>query len=92
MSDSTRWTIIRGAAEGKPLDRAEFARRYAAIVRAYLGARWRHSPLLREIDDAAQEVFVTCFNVPQCPAEKMLCGAFPERIISITATAPDGFA
>ncbi|MCK6461756.1 MAG: sigma-70 family RNA polymerase sigma factor, partial [Planctomycetes bacterium] len=60
--DSTRWTIIRAAAAGSVPDRAEFARRYASVIRSYLGARWRNGPLLDEIDDAAQEVFVQCFR------------------------------
>ena len=73
-TDSTRWTIIRGAAEGKPLDRAEFARRYATVIRSYLGARWRGGPLLPEVDDAAQEVFVACFK-----EDGPLARADPER-------------
>jgi len=60
--DSTRWTIIRGAAAGSGPDRAEFARRYASVIRACLGARWRGGPLLDEMDDAVQEVFVQCFR------------------------------
>jgi len=60
--DSTLWTIIRGAAAGSAPDRAEFARRYASVIRSYLGARWRGGPLLDEIDDATQEVFVQCFR------------------------------
>jgi len=60
--DSTRWTIIRGAAAGSAPDRAEFVRRYASVIRSYLGARWRGGPLLDEIDDATQEVFVQCFR------------------------------
>jgi len=43
-------------------DRSEFARRYASIIRSYLGARWKSGPLLAEIDDATQEVFVQCFR------------------------------
>jgi len=62
VPDSTRWTVIRGAAEGKGPDRAEFARRYASVIRSYLGARWRGGPLVGEVDDAAQEVFVECFR------------------------------
>jgi RNA polymerase sigma-70 factor (ECF subfamily) len=54
--------VILGAAEGRPLDREEFARRYGLAIRAYLGARWRGSPLHPEIDDAAQDVFVECFK------------------------------
>ncbi len=60
--DSTRWTIILGAAAGNPAERAEFARRYGPVVRAFLGARWRLSALSAEVDDAAQEVFVQCFR------------------------------
>jgi len=60
--DSTRWSIIRGAAKGESAAREEFAGRYESIVRAYLGARWRDSPLRIEIDDASQEVFLACFK------------------------------
>ncbi len=38
---STCWTVIQGAAAGRGDDRDQFARRYAPVVRAYLGARWR---------------------------------------------------
>lgn len=31
-------------------------------MRAYLGARWRGSPLTQEVEDAVQEVFVDCFR------------------------------
>jgi RNA polymerase sigma-70 factor (ECF subfamily) len=61
-SESTRWTIIRGAAAGRTADRAEFARRYQSVIRAYLGARWRDTPLMAEIDDAVQETFLDCFK------------------------------
>jgi RNA polymerase sigma factor (sigma-70 family) len=44
------------------MDRDEFVRRYAEVVRAYLGARWRESPLQDDIDDAAQDVFLECFR------------------------------
>jgi RNA polymerase sigma-70 factor (ECF subfamily) len=62
ISDTTCWTVIRGAAEGRPKDRDEFARRYEPVVRAYLAARWRESDLRGEIDDAVQEVFLDCFR------------------------------
>jgi RNA polymerase sigma-70 factor (ECF subfamily) len=54
--------VIRGAAAGDEADRERFARRYTPVVRAYLGARWRRSFLIREIDDAVQEVFLDCFR------------------------------
>ena len=61
-SDSTRWTVIRRAAEGSEAARADFVRRYTDVIRAYLGARWRYTPLYEEIDDAAQQVFLDCFK------------------------------
>jgi RNA polymerase sigma-70 factor (ECF subfamily) len=61
-SDSTRWTIIRGAAAGRAADREEFARRYETVIRAYLGARWRGTPLTAELDDVVQETFLDCFK------------------------------
>jgi RNA polymerase sigma-70 factor (ECF subfamily) len=60
--ESTCWTVIEGAAGGRAEDREEFARRYLPVVRAYLGARWRQSPLRAELEDALQEVFVDCFK------------------------------
>lgn len=60
--NSTCWVLIQGAAAGKESERADFASRYEPVVRAYLAQRWRRSPLLRELDDAAQEVFVECFR------------------------------
>src|SRR5262249_23659168 len=61
-SDSTCWTVIRGAAAGSPADRDELARRYLGLVRAYLAARWRGSDLRPDLDDAVQEGFVECFR------------------------------
>jgi RNA polymerase sigma-70 factor (ECF subfamily) len=60
--ESTCWTIIRAAAAGSAGDREELARRYLGVVRAYLGARWRGSPLRQDLGDAVQEVFVECFR------------------------------
>jgi RNA polymerase sigma-70 factor (ECF subfamily) len=54
--------MIRAAAAGSPADRAELARRYLGVVRAYLVARWRGSAVLGDIGDAVQEVFVECFR------------------------------
>jgi RNA polymerase sigma factor (sigma-70 family) len=61
-ADSTCWTLIQAAAAGSRSDREQLALRYSPVVRAYLGARWRASPLLGELDDAVQEVFVECFR------------------------------
>jgi len=60
--DSTAWTVIRGAAAGEPEHRSLFVRSYSPVIRAYLRARWRASPLLQEVDDAVQEVFLACFK------------------------------
>jgi RNA polymerase sigma factor (sigma-70 family) len=61
-SESTCWTVIRAAAAGSATDREELARRYLGVVRSYLAARWRGSPLRHDRDDAVQEVFVECFR------------------------------
>jgi RNA polymerase sigma factor (sigma-70 family) len=60
--ETTCWTVIHAAAAGSAGDRAEFARRYGPVVRAYLASRWRWSPVQQELDDAVQEVFVECFK------------------------------
>jgi RNA polymerase sigma-70 factor (ECF subfamily) len=60
--ESTRWTLIQAAAGGDAGARSEFAGLYTPIVRAYLGARWRYTPLLAEMDDAVQEVFLDCYR------------------------------
>ncbi len=60
--DSTCWTLLRDAAAGGVASRAEFAARYAPVVRAYLSARWRGSKWLRELDDTVQEVFIECLR------------------------------
>jgi RNA polymerase sigma-70 factor (ECF subfamily) len=60
--ESTCWTVIEAAAGGSGPDREVFALRYAAVVRAYLVARWRGSRHLPDVDDAVQEVFVECFK------------------------------
>ncbi len=60
--ETTCWTVIHAAAAGSDGDRAEFARRYGPVVRAYLASRWRSSPCQRELDDAVQEVFVECLK------------------------------
>ena len=54
--------MIHSAARGDAQARADFARRYASVVRAYLRARWRTPPLREEVDDAVQDVFVECFK------------------------------
>jgi RNA polymerase sigma-70 factor (ECF subfamily) len=59
---STRWTLVRGAAEGEAAAREEFARLYEPAVRAYYGARWRHSAMSSDLEDAVQEVFLACFR------------------------------
>jgi RNA polymerase sigma-70 factor (ECF subfamily) len=62
QSESTCWSVIQAAAAGSARDRAEFARRYGPVIRAYLMARWRSSQSQQQLDDAIQEVFVECFK------------------------------
>jgi RNA polymerase sigma factor (sigma-70 family) len=61
-SETSCWTVIKAAAAGNPCDREQFARLYWSIVRRYLADRWRSSPMVAEIDDATQDVFVECFK------------------------------
>jgi RNA polymerase sigma-70 factor (ECF subfamily) len=58
--DPTCWTLIQAAAAGDAAARERFARVYLPAVRAYLAARWRAGG--RDVDDAAQDVFVECFK------------------------------
>jgi RNA polymerase sigma-70 factor (ECF subfamily) len=60
--DSTCWTLLREAAAGGETARAEFAARYAIVVRAYLAARWRGAPHLQDLDDTVQDVFIECLR------------------------------
>lgn len=59
---TTCWTLIDAAAEGVSDEQQAFAARYEPLIRAYLGARWKHSPLAQEIGDASQDFFVECFR------------------------------
>ncbi len=59
---TTCWTVIREAAGGDAAARQFFALRYERVVRAYLRSRWRSSPLVNEIDDVIQEVFMESFR------------------------------
>jgi len=61
-SETTCWTLIQGAAAGEAKDRETFALLYEPVVRAYLGARWKLSPLRYEMEDVVQDVFVECFK------------------------------
>jgi RNA polymerase sigma factor (sigma-70 family) len=63
QAETTCWTVIEAAAAGCAQEREVFARRYQAIVRSYLAARWCGSSLqLDDLDDAVQDVFVECFK------------------------------
>jgi RNA polymerase sigma-70 factor (ECF subfamily) len=54
----THWSVIRRVRAGEIEARAEFARTYGPVVRAFLLARWRGTSLVSEVEDAAQDVFV----------------------------------
>lgn len=60
--DTTSWDLIVAAARGDGKPAGAFAERYGVFVRECLAARWRGSPLLAELDDAVQDVFVECFR------------------------------
>ncbi len=62
MGQETSWTLIHAAAEGEKTAGVEFVNRYGSVVRAYLGARWRGRPLVSEIEDTLQEVWLQCFR------------------------------
>jgi len=62
MPQETCWTLIHAAASGDRSARSAFARSYLPVVRAYLSARWRDSPLFEELDDATQNVFIECLR------------------------------
>jgi RNA polymerase sigma-70 factor (ECF subfamily) len=59
---STIWSVVDGAAAGRPVARERFVRLYTPVVQAYLKARWRGTPLIHEVEDALQETFVDCFR------------------------------
>jgi RNA polymerase sigma-70 factor (ECF subfamily) len=61
-TEHTCWTMIHQAASGDAGQRDAFARRYSDVIRSYLAARWRHSVLYPQVDDAVQEVFVECYR------------------------------
>ena len=50
----TCWTMIEDATSGDEGARERFASMYLPVVRAYLAARWKGSPLAAELDDAVQ--------------------------------------
>jgi len=61
-AESTCWTLIEGAVRGRPEDRENLARRYASLIQAALRARWAGRPVLAEVNDASQEVFLELFR------------------------------
>lgn len=61
-ADETCWSIVRGAARGEREHRRDFAHAYLPIIRAYLGARWRATNRMADLDDAVQDAFVDCFR------------------------------
>lgn len=75
---TTSWGLVEAAANGEVESREEFARLYLPVVRAYLAARWRDTPLVEALEDAVQEVFLDCFR-PGGALEKLnrgRCGSF----------------
>ncbi len=60
--DSTRWTVVLGAAACRDADRDSFCRQYGPVIRAYLAARWRLPSDHERVLDATQEVFLDCLK------------------------------
>ena len=58
----TCWSLIRDAAGGIDQAKEDFALKYEPVLRAYLGARWRGSPRIADLEDAVQEIFVECLK------------------------------
>ena len=61
-ASDTVWIEIDRAKRGDGDAQSLFAHRYEPVVRAYLVARWRGSPLIGDVDDALQEVFLDFLN------------------------------
>lgn len=71
--DETCWSLIGRAAHGDAGAQSTFGRSYLPLVRTFLTARWRGTPLANEVDDAVQEVFLECFR-PQGPLARAEAG------------------
>jgi len=61
-ADDISWSMIERAAAGDRDARSRFGRTYLSVVRSFLEARWRATPLAAELDDAVQEVFLECLR------------------------------
>ncbi len=68
--DSTRWSLVLGAAAAVPRDQEEFGARYGPLVNGYFAARWRVSPQHERVADASQEVFLRIFS-PNGPLTRL---------------------
>lgn len=55
--DSTRWSIVLGAAARDPASRDEFVARYDRVVRAYFAARWRLPTADERVANSVQDTF-----------------------------------
>jgi RNA polymerase sigma-70 factor (ECF subfamily) len=62
LPDDASWSQIARAAAGDDRARSAFGRTCMPVVRGFLEARWRGTPLLQEVEDAVQEVFVECLR------------------------------
>lgn len=70
MVRETCWTLIEAMRGGNPTARNDFARRYLSPVRAYLIARWKGGPMIGELEDGVQDVFLRCF-APTGPLDRV---------------------
>ncbi len=60
--ETTNWNLVERAATDDVDARESFARRYQSFIRNCLASRWRRGRLVSHLDDAAQEVFLSCFK------------------------------
>lgn len=62
MTQTTCWTVIHGASEGRRGDRDAFVDVYGPVIHTYFDSRWARGPRASVVDDAVQQVFVECFK------------------------------
>ena len=59
---TTRWSLVRGAAQGDRESREAFTRLYGPVIRGHLESRLRGRATAEDLHDAVQEVFLQCFK------------------------------
>lgn len=60
--ETTSWSLIQAAANGRAEERETFARRYGPALSAYFAQRWKGLFQRQEHEDAVQETMLECFR------------------------------